>query len=61
MNKRKPTLSDLWQAYINQPIPPSEFTMKYVAALKARIDSLELENALLNRDLKSFSDKGVPQ
>lgn len=56
LSKRKPTLIDLWIRYINQSPAPSEDDMKYVAALKARIDVLELDNALLKGEIKAANE-----
>ncbi len=49
---RKNTLASLWQRYLSQTLIISPETMAYVAALKARIDVLEYDNALLKADLK---------
>lgn len=47
--RRKTDLSSLHSAYINQPNPPSEVTMRYVVALRAKIDDLEIRLALAER------------
>jgi hypothetical protein len=52
MTRRKDKLADLWQLYINQPQTPSQITLTYVAALKARVDTLEIEVALLKSELR---------
>ena len=58
MTRRKDKLADLWQLYINQPQPPSPITLTYVAALKARVDILEIEVALLKSELRKH-DTGI--
>lgn len=52
MTRKRDPLSALWQAFVNQNPPPSEATMKYVAALRARIDVLELEKALSDQQVR---------
>ena len=52
MGKRKNTLESLWQAWINQPGPIPAATLDYVAALRARVDQLEISNAVLRGQLK---------
>jgi len=52
MGKRRVTLESLWQAYINQPGMLSLPTIDYVTALKAKIDQLEISNAVLRGQLK---------
>ena len=55
MTRRKDKLADLWQLYINQPQTPSQITLTYVAALKARVDTLEIEVALLKGELRKHN------
>ena len=50
----KKTLSGFWQSYLNQSSPISPETQALVAAQRARIDQLELANAILRGKLKEF-------
>jgi hypothetical protein len=59
MSKRN-TLASLWQKYLSQSPVISPETMAYVAALKARIDVLEYDNALLRAENKRLTT-GLPQ
>lgn len=52
MGKRKITLESLWLGYINQPLPIPLQTMDYVTALRARVDQLEISNAVLRGQLR---------
>ena len=54
MTKRKNDLGVLWLDFINQQHVISAETMAYVAALKARIDYLELAVALARGKLKQL-------
>jgi len=54
MSKRS-TLNSLWQRYLSQPTKISPETQEYVAALKRKIDDLEIENAGLRGDLKAMA------
>lgn len=59
MATRKNSLPRLWQTYINQPGPISAETAAYVAALKARVDQLEIENADLFRRLPAYKKQAM--
>lgn len=39
------SLPKLWQRYISQPGPISDETRQFIAALRARVDELEVELA----------------
>lgn len=53
MSRKKNDLPSLHHVYLNQSPPPSEATMKYVVALRARIDALEMELAMKERELEA--------
>lgn len=52
MTRKRNKLADLWQLYLNQESRPSDATHAYVAALKARIDLLEIEIAIVKTELR---------
>ena len=55
MTRRRNSLDSLWQRYLAQPSKISPETMAYVAALKARIDVLELDLALARGEVKRLA------
>jgi len=60
MTKRRNTLDFLWQKYLGQASKISPETLAYVAALKARIDILEYDKAMLQGEVRRMNSRLTP-